>query len=184
MKFTPLSIPVVQLIEPRLHTDARGFFMETYQAEVFAAAGITSLFVQKNLSHSHQWVLRGFHYQIRQTQGKLLQVVVGESYNVVVDLRRSSPFFGRWTSTSLSAENNYQLWIPPGFANGFLSLSEPTELVYSVTDRYAAQWERTLLWNDPTLGIPWPLPTGTAPILSAKDEQGQPFREAEVFETL
>jgi dTDP-4-dehydrorhamnose 3,5-epimerase len=184
MKFTPLSIPDVIQIEPRVFHDARGFFMETFQADDFAAAGIPAGFVQDNHSNSHQWVLRGLHYQVRHVQGKLLRVVNGETFNVAVDLRRSSPFFGQWTATRLSAENKLQLWIPPGFAHGFLALSEPADLLYSVTDRYAPLWERTILWNDPDLKIAWPLTADTLPILSAKDSSGKPFREAEYFETV
>jgi dTDP-4-dehydrorhamnose 3,5-epimerase len=184
MIFTPLSIPAVMQIEAKAFQDRRGFFMETYQSEKFSVAGISASFVQQNHSRSQRGVLRGLHYQIRQAQGKLLRVVAGETYNVAVDLRRSSPSFGHWTSTRLSAENKLQLWIPPGFAHGFLALSEPTDLIYAVTDHYAPEWERTILWNDPDLAIEWPIPTGTIPMLAEKDVLGKPFRQAEVFEDL
>jgi dTDP-4-dehydrorhamnose 3,5-epimerase len=182
MNFIPLSIPDVIQIEPSVYPDERGYFMETYQADDFAAAGIPGGFVQENHSFSHKWVLRGLHYQTRHPQGKLLRVVNGETFNVAVDLRRWSPSFGKWTATFLSDGNKFQLWIPPGFAHGFLALSEPAELVYAVTDRYAPQWERTLLWNDQGLDIDWPLADDASPILSAKDETGKPFRDAEVYE--
>ncbi|MBN2387841.1 MAG: dTDP-4-dehydrorhamnose 3,5-epimerase [Anaerolineales bacterium] len=183
MNSTPLSIPDVLQIKMRLFEDQRGFFMETYQADDFAAAGIRAVIVQENHSRSHRGVLRGLHYQVRHSQGKLLRVVTGETFNVAVDLRRSSPTFGRWTAIRLSAKNQLQLWIPPGFAHGFLALSEPADLVYAVTDRYAPQWERTILWNDPDLKIDWPLAAGTSPVLSEKDALGKPFREAEVYES-
>jgi len=182
MNFLPLSIPDVILIEPQVFSDARGFFMETFHVDKFGEAGIPAAFVQENHSCSHRWVLRGLHYQVRQAQGKLLRVVNGETYDAVVDLRRSSPFFGKWTATHLSARNKHLLWIPPGFAHGFLALSEPAELIYAVTNRYAPQWERTILWNDPDLGIAWPLAEGVSPLLSAKDLAGQPFRQAETFD--
>jgi dTDP-4-dehydrorhamnose 3,5-epimerase len=183
MKFT--NCPPFQdvlLIEPKVFGDARGFFMETFQAEHFAQAGITSQFVQDNHSGSRQGILRGLHYQIKQTQGKLVRVVAGEVYDVVVDLRKYSPFFGRWAGVSLSADNKQQLWVPPGFAHGFLVTSPWAEVIYKVTDYYAPQWERSLLWNDPQLGIAWPLPAGQEPLLSDKDRQGVLFQNTPIFE--
>jgi len=180
MKFTATSIPDVILIEPRVFGDTRGFFMETYQARRFAEAGIPNEFVQDNHSGSQQGSLRGLHYQIRQPQGKLVRVVVGEVFDVAVDLRRSSPTFGRWESALLSAENKTQIWIPPGFAHGFYVLSDWVELVYKATDFYAPEWERTLLWNDPEIGIDWPLIEGQL-LLSTKDAQGTRFRDADTY---
>jgi dTDP-4-dehydrorhamnose 3,5-epimerase len=182
MQFTPTSIPDVILIEPKVFGDERGFFMETYQEKVFAAQGIPTDFKQDNHSGSRQGTLRGLHYQIRQAQGKLLRVVVGEIFDVAVDIRRSSPTFGQWVGVCLSAENKRQLWVPPGFAHGFYVLSEWAELLYKASDLYAPQWERTLLWNDPALGIEWPLVNGQPPILSPKDAQGLPLSQAELFD--
>jgi len=156
--------------------------METYRSQRFVEAGIPAQFVQDNHSGSRQGILRGLHYQIRQPQGKLVRVVVGEIYDAIVDLRRSSPTFGDWEGIQLSAENKHQLWIPPGFAHGFYVLSEWAEVVYKTTDYYAPEWERTLLWNDPQLAIPWPLVDGQAPSLSQKDMQGVPLQDAEIFD--
>jgi dTDP-4-dehydrorhamnose 3,5-epimerase len=182
MKITPTALPDVLLIEPRVFGDARGFFMETYQAKVFAGAGIEANFVQDNHSGSQRGILRGLHYQIRQPQGKLVRVVVGAVYDVVVDLRRSSPTFGRWLGLELSAENKLQLWIPPGFAHGFYVTSEWAEFTYKTTDFYAPEWERTLLWNDSDLAITWPLLDGSLPALSAKDVKGTCIKDAELFD--
>jgi len=182
MNFVSTAIPGVLIVEPQVFGDTRGFFMETYEARRFAAAGITASFVQDNHSGSRQGILRGLHYQIRQPQGKLVRAVVGEVYDVAVDLRRRSPTFGRWVGVTLSAANKKQVWIPPGFAHGFYVLSEWAEVVYKATDFYAPQWERTLLWNDPELGITWPLLAGQPPILSAKDGQGKPLGEADLFD--
>jgi dTDP-4-dehydrorhamnose 3,5-epimerase len=182
MKFTPTEIPAVILIEPQIFGDARGFFMETYQAQKFSLAGIEAVFVQDNHSLSRQGILRGLHYQIRQPQGKLVRVIRGEIYDLAVDLRRSSATFGSWTAMILSAENKRELWIPPGFAHGFYVLSEQAEVVYKATDYYAPEWERTLLWNDPRLNIPWPLINGTPPLLSAKDANGIPLDQVDVFD--
>ena len=181
MKFTPSEIPPVVLIEPRVFTDERGFFMETYHTERFAQAGITAVFVQDNHSASHQGTLRGLHYQIRQAQGKLVRVTMGEVFDVAVDLRRSSPYFGKWVGAYLSAENKHQIWIPPGFAHGYYVLSEQAEIIYKASDLYAPQWERTVLWNDPDIGIQWPLLQGSTPILSSKDAAGVPLSKAEVY---
>jgi dTDP-4-dehydrorhamnose 3,5-epimerase len=182
MKFAPTSIPDVLIIEPKVHGDERGFFMETYQSKLFSKAGIQDRFVQDNHSGSRQYTLRGLHYQIQQSQGKLVRVGVGEVFDVAVDIRRSSPTFGKWEGVRLSAQNKLQLWIPPGFAHGFYVLSEWAELIYKSTDYYAPQWERTIRWNDPQIGITWPLMDGQEPVLSAKDMQGTPLKEADLFD--
>jgi dTDP-4-dehydrorhamnose 3,5-epimerase len=182
MKFTPTSIPDVILIEPRVRGDSRGFFMETFNANAFAQAGIQPHFVQDNHSGSQKGILRGLHYQIQHAQGKLVRVVSGSVFDVVVDLRRSSPTFGQWVGTTISAENKCLLWIPPGFAHGFYVTSDWAEFVYKVTDFYAPEWERTLRWDDPALAVNWPLIDGQLPILSAKDSQGMPFEKTELFD--
>ena len=182
MQFEPMTIPEVIQIIPKIHEDDRGFFMETYQAQRFGAAGLPFIYVQDNHSGSQHGTLRGLHYQIRQAQGKVVRVVVGEIFDVAVDLRRWSATFGQCVGLILSAETKNQLWIPPGFAHGFYVLSDFAELVYKATDYYAPEWERTLLWNDPSLNIPWPIPSGEQPILSLKDKQGKPLAEAEVYE--
>jgi dTDP-4-dehydrorhamnose 3,5-epimerase len=183
MQFIPTSLPGILLIEPRVFADERGFFMETFQARKFAEAGISVEFVQDNHSGSERGSLRGLHYQIHQAQGKLVRAVVGEVFDVVVDLRRSSPAFGKWEGFCLSDEKKQQLWVPPGYAHGFYVLSSWAEVIYKTTDFYAPQWERTLLWNDPALGIEWPLSkAGDQVILSEKDAQGKPLLEAEVYE--
>ncbi|GAP11613.1 dTDP-4-dehydrorhamnose 3,5-epimerase [Bellilinea caldifistulae] len=181
MKFTPCRIADVILIEPRLFGDQRGFFMETYQQKVFAEHGITAQFVQDNHSGSRRGTLRGLHYQIRQAQGKLVRVVTGEIFDVAVDLRRSSPTFGQWVGEILSAENKRQLWIPPGFAHGFYVISEWAEVVYKASDFYAPHWDRTLLWNDPTVGIAWPLREGVELLISEKDRAGLRLEQAETY---
>ena len=182
MQFTNTDLSDVILIQPRIFDDARGFFLESYQKERFSAAGIHADFVQDNHSASTKGVLRGLHYQTRQPQGKLVRVVVGEVFDVAVDLRRSSSTFGRWVGVTLSSEKKNQLWIPPGFAHGFYVTSEKAEILYKATDYYAPQWERSLLWNDPTLGIDWPLTHGESPILSEKDMKGVLLSEAETYE--
>ena len=182
MQFTRTSIPDIILIEPQVFGDERGFFMETYQANEFAEAGICTDFVQDNHSGSARGILRGLHYQIRQPQGKLVRVVAGEVFDIAVDLRRSSATFGKWEGVHLSAKNKLQIWIPPGFAHGFYVLSDWAELVYKASDYYAPQWERTLLWSDPSLGIEWPLIAGEQPILSKKDAQGKLLEEADLFD--
>ncbi|MFZ6020114.1 MAG: dTDP-4-dehydrorhamnose 3,5-epimerase [Chloroflexota bacterium] len=181
MKFTACRIPDVILIEPHLFGDQRGFFMETYQQKVFAEQGITAQFVQDNHSGSRRGTLRGLHYQIQQAQGKLVRVVAGQIFDVAVDLRRSSPTFGQWVGEVLSAENKRQLWIPPGFAHGFYVLSEWAEVVYKASDFYAPQWERTLLWNDPAVGIEWPLEGSPELLISEKDRAGLPLAQAETY---
>jgi dTDP-4-dehydrorhamnose 3,5-epimerase len=181
MNFTATSIPDVILIEPRVRGDSRGFFMETYQARHFIEAGIPNTFVQDNHSGSLRGILRGLHYQIQQPQGKLVRVVAGEIFDVAVDLRRSSPTFGSWTGQVLSAENKLMLWVPEGFAHGFYVLSEWAELTYKATNYYAPEWERTLSWNDPQVGVLWPLLHGEAPQLSEKDSRGKILTECELF---
>ncbi|MCP9451771.1 MAG: dTDP-4-dehydrorhamnose 3,5-epimerase [Nitrospira sp.] len=181
MRATPLAIPDVVLLEPQVFGDDRGFFFESFnQARFEAAIGKPITFVQDNHSRSVKGVLRGLHYQIRQPQGKLVRIVVGAVFDVAVDLRRSSPTFGQWVGEILSAENKRQLWIPEGFAHGFVVLSEVAECLYKTTDYYAPEHERCLIWNDPTVGITWPLEG--APILSSKDRQGVTFDRAEWFE--
>ena len=180
MNAVATTLPGVVILEPRVFGDERGFFFESFNARVFTQlTGLTPNFVQDNHSRSAHGVLRGLHYQIRQPQGKLLRCAVGEIFDVAVDLRRSSPFFGRWTGVRLSAENKRQLWIPEGFAHGFVTLSESAELLYKATDFYAPEHERCIIWNDTDLKIDWPLET--PPLLSAKDRLGLPLREAETF---
>lgn len=180
MKATPLAIPDVILLEPKVFGDDRGFFFESFNHRRFEEAiGKPVTFVQDNHSRSVKNVLRGLHYQIQQPQGKLVRVVQGEVFDVAVDLRRSSATFGQWVSAHLSAENKHQLWVPEGFAHGFVVLSDTAEFLYKTTDYYAPAHERCILWNDATLAIQWP--AGIQPILSAKDAQGKPFIEAEVF---
>ncbi|HQS83025.1 MAG TPA: dTDP-4-dehydrorhamnose 3,5-epimerase [Thiobacillus sp.] len=171
--------PEVLLLRPKVFGDARGFFFESYNREAFARIGITAEFVQDNHSRSAKGVLRGLHYQISQPQGKLVRVTAGEVFDVAVDLRRSSPHFGRVASFRLSAESHDMAWIPPGFAHGFQVLSEHAEFLYKTTDYYAPEFERCLRWNDPALAIDWPL--DGAPLLSAKDQAGLPLAECEVF---
>ena len=181
MKFSATSIPEVLLIEPQVFGDSRGFFMETYQRKLFTDAGISAEFVQDNHSRSVQGTLRGVHYQIHHTQGKIVRVVAGEIFDVAVDLRRSSPTFGKWVGALLSAENKLQLWVPMGFGHGFYTLSESAEVIYKATDYYSPADERSILWNDPDLQIQWPSLTAQKLILSTKDAQGSTLREAEVF---
>jgi dTDP-4-dehydrorhamnose 3,5-epimerase len=175
------ALPGVKLLEPRVFNDDRGFFLESWNARAFAAAGIDANFVQDNHSLSAKGVLRGLHYQIQSPQGKLVRVVAGAVFDVAVDLRNSSDAFGRWVGFELSAENKRQAWIPPGFAHGFLSLRDGTELLYKCTDFYSAQAERSLRWNDPGIAIAWPLETIAVPLLSDKDAAAKTLAEAEVF---
>ena len=179
MNVVPTAIPEVRILEPRVFGDARGFFLESWNARAFAVAGIRAEFVQDNHSRSTRNVLRGLHYQVRQPQGKLVRVVLGEVFDVAVDLRRSSPTFGRWMGEKLSAENKRMAWVPAGFGHGFLVVSDVAEVLYKTTTYYAPEDERTIAWNDPDLAIEWPL-TG-APVLSAKDAAGARFRDAEVY---
>jgi dTDP-4-dehydrorhamnose 3,5-epimerase len=178
MKFEATSLPGVIAIEPRVFGDHRGFLMEVYHKQRFVEAGITDEFVQDNHSGSCQGTLRGLHYQIEHPQGKLVRVIRGEIWDVAVDLRRDSPHFGRWVGVALSEENRRQVFIPPGFAHGFCVLSQTAEVVYKCTDLYYPEHERTLLWNDPQLGIDWPL---RDPILSDKDQRGKPLAQADCY---
>lgn len=181
MKVTPCSIPDVLLIEPRVFGDDRGFFYESFNQRTFnEVTGLSLAFVQDNHSKSAQHVLRGLHYQIQQPQGKLVRVVAGEVFDVAVDLRKSSPTFGQWVGEVLSEKNRRQLWIPPGFAHGFIVLSETAEFLYKTTDYYAPAHERCIAWNDSTLAIDWRL-GGATPLLSGKDSAGTAFAQAEVF---
>lgn len=181
MQILESGLPDVLIIEPRVYGDARGFFLESYNERAFReATGLDVRFVQDNHSRSGQGVLRGLHYQLPPAaQGKLVRCVVGEVYDVAVDLRKSSPTLGRWTGVHLSAENQRQVWIPPGFAHGFLVLSESADFLYKTTDYYSPEYERCVLWNDPELGITWPLTE--EPNLSVKDHAGKKFREAVRF---
>jgi dTDP-4-dehydrorhamnose 3,5-epimerase len=169
----------VLLIEPKVFGDARGFFFESYNARGLAEAGVTATFVQDNHSRSGRNVLRGLHYQIEHAQGKLVRVIEGEVFDVAVDLRRSSPTFGRWVGDHLSAANRRMLWVPPGFAHGFLVLSDSAEFLYKTTDYWYPEHERTLLWDDPALAISWPL--AGRPVLAAKDAAGVPFAQADCY---
>ena len=180
MKVTPTSIPSVLLIEPRVFGDTRGFFFESFNQRAFnQATGLDVNFVQDNHSRSSKGVLRGLHYQIQQPQGKLVRVVHGSVFDVTVDLRKSSPTFGQWVGVELTEDNHRQLWIPPGFAHGFYVLSDSADFLYKTTDYYAPEFECSLIWNDPTIGIEWPL--NTQPIISAKDAQGKKLADAKVF---
>jgi len=181
MIYTHLTIPDVFLIESQVYGDHRGYFMETFRENEFQKAISPLRFVQDNHSKSRQGTLRGLHYQINQCQGKLVRVVSGEVFDVAVDIRKSSLFFGRWVGMTLSAENKKMLWIPPGFAHGFYVLSYEAEFIYKCTGYYAPEHERTLLWNDSTIAINWPILPGITPILSNKDSQGQPLESIEVF---
>jgi len=182
MQFEPSIIPDILIINPQVHGDGRGFFMETYRLEMFSKAGIPYTFVQDNHSGSKCGTLRGLHYQINQPQGKLIRVVLGEIYDVAVDMRRKSPTFGKWVGADLTASNRLQLWVPPGFAHGFYVLSEWAEIVYKATDYYAPEWERTLQWNDPELAISWPILEGHELLVSSKDRMGKLLKEAEVYD--
>jgi dTDP-4-dehydrorhamnose 3,5-epimerase len=179
MNIIPTSIPDVVLLEPKVFGDERGFFYESWNKRTFAELGIAADFVQDNHSKSQQNVLRGLHYQIEHAQGKLVRVAAGAVYDVAVDLRRSSPTFGQWVGFTLSAEDKRMAWIPPGFAHGFFVTSDSAEFLYKTTDYYSPTHERTLLWNDPQLAIPWPL--DGEPLLAAKDKSGLPLAEAETF---
>jgi dTDP-4-dehydrorhamnose 3,5-epimerase len=177
----PTRIPDVVLLKPRVFRDERGYLFESWNRGTFLDAGIAVEFAQDNHSQSAQWVLRGLHYQVQQTQGKLVRVGRGAVFDVAVDLRRSSPTFGAWVGTELNEQNNHMLWIPPGFAHGFLALTPSVDFIYKCTDLYAPRHERTIVWNDPRLAIDWPLPHGKAPLVSAKDAQGAQWADAEYF---
>ena len=181
MKVTRLAIPDVVLIEPKVFGDARGFFFESFNQKAFNdATGTNHQFVQDNHSRSSKGVLRGLHYQIQQPQGKLVRVVRGAVFDVAVDIRKSSPTFGQWVAEELSEDNHRQLWVPPGFAHGFVVLSDIAEFLYKTTDYYAPQFERCIAWNDPDLAIDWPN-MGMAPLLSAKDGAGRKLSNADCF---
>ena len=183
MKVIETGIAGLLVLEPKVFGDARGFFMESFNARTFAeVTGLTLDFVQDNHSRSGRGVLRGLHYQVRQPQGKLVRVSQGRVFDVAVDLRRSSPTFGQWYGVELSGENHRQFWVPAGFAHGFYVLSESADFLYKTTDYYAPEHERSLAWNDPTVGVQWPL--AGEPLLSAKDLAGKPLGECEVFEGL
>lgn len=180
MRVIPTSIPEVLILEPKVFGDSRGFFLESFNARAFRdACGLDVSFVQDNHSRSAQGVLRGLHYQLLQPQGKLVRVVRGRVFDVAVDVRRSSPTFGRWEGTELSEDNHRQLWVPAGFAHGFVVLSELADFLYKTTDYYAPQHERCIAWNDPAIGIDWPFQG--EPLLSAKDREGKLLADAEVF---
>lgn len=181
MKYSKLKIPDVVLIEPEVFADHRGFFMETFRHDQFKNNVAQTNFVQDNHSKSGQGILRGLHYQIEHTQGKLVRVTSGEVFDVAVDIRKSSPFFGEWVGEILSEENKKLLWIPPGFAHGFYVLSDKAEFIYKCTDYYAPEYERSILWNDSDIDINWPVITGVQPILSEKDRNGVTLETAEVF---
>lgn len=183
MKVTPTVLPEVLLLEPKVFGDERGFFLERYNKRTFAAAtGLDVEFVQDNHSRSAKNVLRGLHYQIRQAQGKLVWAIAGTIFDVAVDLRRGSPRFGRSVGLELSAASRNMLWIPPGFAHGFLVTSDAAEVIYKTTDYYAPEHERVLLWNEPTLEIAWPLQSGAGPVLAARDRAGKSLGTAELFD--
>jgi dTDP-4-dehydrorhamnose 3,5-epimerase len=181
MQFEPTRLPEVVLIKPRLYSDARGFFFETWQERTFAAAGIAARFVQDNHSHSTLHTLRGLHYQIQQPQGKLVRVSRGEVFDVAVDIRRSSPRFGQWVGAVLNDTNHHMLWVPPGFAHGYLALSAEIDFLYKCTEFYAPEHERSIRWDDAEIGVQWLLPVGTPPILSASDAGAPPFKESETY---
>ncbi len=181
MQLEPTAIPEVIRIRPKVIGDARGYFLESWARRAFAAAGLDVDFVQDNHSHSARHILRGLHYQIQQPQGKLVRVVSGVVFDVAVDIRRRSPTFGRWVGVTLSAENHHMLWVPPGFAHGYLVLSDSADFLYKVTDFWAPEHERAIRWDDPAIGIRWPLPPGVEPTLSAKDAAASSFEAAEVY---
>ena len=181
MEYIRTAIPDVILIKPKIFGDQRGFFLETFRQSEFDAFCGRHEFVQDNHSGSSQGILRGLHYQLHQTQGKLVRGAVGEVFDVAVDIRQGSPTFGAWVGALLSAENRHQLWVPPGFAHGYYVISEWAEFFYKTTDYYAPEWERSILWNDPAIGIDWPLVEGALPTLSERDALAPTLAEAEVF---
>ena len=181
MEFQPTSLPEVVLIKPRVFADARGFFFESWRQQEFAAAGLDATFVQDNHSHSVRHTLRGLHFQIEQPQGKLVRVTRGEAFDVAVDIRRSSPRYGRWVGVLLSEANHHLLWVPRGFAHGYLALSEAVDFIYKCTDYYAPQHERAIRWNDPEIRIQWPLPAGVSPQLSAPDANAPLFKDTDCY---
>lgn len=182
MRVLATALSGVKIIEPTVFGDERGFFFETWNKRTYEEAGIHASFVQDNHSRSARGVLRGLHYQVKQPQGKLMRVVAGRVYDVAVDVRRSSPEFGRWVAVELSADNKRMLWVPPGYAHGFLSLEDGSEFVYKCTDFYAPEHERTVLWRDPDIGIDWPLDGIGQPLVAAKDAAGELLAAAEIYE--
>jgi dTDP-4-dehydrorhamnose 3,5-epimerase len=181
MQFEPTRLPEVVLIKPKVFGDGRGFFFETWQQCTFSEAGLNASFVQDNHSRSSRYTLRGLHFQIRQPQGKLVRVTRGEAYDVAVDIRRSSPRFGQWVGVILSDSNHHLLWVPAGFAHGYLALSDTVDFVYKCTDFYSPKDERSIRWDDPALAVEWPLPPGARPVLSAKDAAAPLLRDAETY---
>jgi dTDP-4-dehydrorhamnose 3,5-epimerase len=181
VNFEPTYLPEVILIKPRVFEDARGFFFESWRQDKFAAAHIDATFVQDNHSHSKRHTLRGLHYQIEQPQGKLVRVTRGEAFDVAVDIRRHSPRFGQWVGVNLSEQNRHLLWVPPGFAHGYLAMSDRVDFLYKCTDLYAPQHERAIRWDDPKIGINWPLPEGFAPLLSRADAAAPLFADADTY---
>lgn len=181
MKLIETALPEVKIIEPAVFEDDRGFFLEVWNAQAYAALGMDLTFVQDNHSRSAKGVLRGLHYQMVRPQGKLVRVTSGRAFDVAVDMRRSSPRLGQWVGVELSADNKRLFWIPPGFAHGFLALEDNTDFLYKCTDFYAAQHERTLLWSDPALGIDWPMDQFTQPTVTMKDAAGALFADAELY---
>ena len=181
MQLIPTRIPEVVLVKPRVFGDERGYFIETWHESKFLAGGLGMRFVQDNHSHSAQWTLRGMHFQIEQPQGKLVRVARGAVFDVAVDMRRSSPTFGKWVGAELSDVNHHMLWVPPGFAHGFLALTPDVDFLYKCTDFYAPQHERTVRWNDPETAIAWPLPPGREPIVAPRDAAAGGIRDVESF---
>ncbi len=182
MKFEATELRDVYLLQPQVHGDQRGFFLEVWNRDTFRNAGFDIRFVQDNHSRSQRGILRGMHYQTEHTQGKLVRVTAGAVFDVVVDLRRSSPTFGRWCGATLSADNHRMMWVPPGFAHGFLVLSEYADFLYKCTEFYHPESEVSLAWDDPTVGIQWPLEDGARPSLSAKDAAGLPWSDIPLFD--
>jgi dTDP-4-dehydrorhamnose 3,5-epimerase len=180
LRLVDTSLPEVKIVEPVVHGDARGFFVETWNERDFAGAGIAASFVQDNQSRSARGVLRGLHYHLVQPQGKLVRITAGRAFDVAVDIRPGSPRFGQWAGAELSAANHRQLWVPPGFAHGFLALEDGTDLLYKCTDYYAPQHERSILWSDPDIGIVWPLEWIEAPAVSARDAAATSLADAEL----
>lgn len=182
MKIQKLAIPDVLVIIPKVFYDSRGFFMETWNKKTFNEVGLNFDFVQDNHSKSVKGTLRGIHYQIENSQGKLVRVTKGEVFDIAVDLRKNSPYFGKWVGYTLSEENKQMLWIPPKFGHGFYVLSDTAEFQYKCTDIYNPKAERSIIWNDKSINVEWPIIEGTKPLLSPKDENGKVFEEADVFE--
>ena len=182
MQIIDTALDSVKIIEPKVFGDDRGFFLESWNKQLFEDNGLPSHFVQDNHSRSSQGVLRGLHYQLKNAQGKLVRVTSGEVFDVAVDMRKSSPQFGQWMGVLLSESNKRQLWVPPGFAHGFYVVSESADFQYKCTDYYSPEHERSLMWNDPTVGVEWPIIEGTEPLLAAKDAAGLPIEQCDTFD--